>query len=485
MFNLLKNTRVILFLGVLAVLGFIIGPMAGTDPKGLMIILLAATAGGLCLFNRWWGVLILIGLAPFYGFVRFVLDVPQSLILIKELIVVLISVSWLLEDIFLKRVKLPRNPVLMPLGIFIFILLIQFLRTGTPVQSLFGLRVYVTYMPLFYVLLTEKITDRRLKTALFLMVFMAMLTVVYGFWQWAIGIDQLRDLGLAKAGPNIQAGEYLRVFSTYAGPEYFAANLILQMLILFSLFTSSSSVTAKVVYSICIGLMIFMLANTLYRSMWIIALVSFTAILVIVRKYRYIFIMIIILFAVVQYSPPYVKERAGLTFSKNDESYQIRKELYLKHNVITVMENIIGYGVGSSFGGETYTKQTGSRYANKLLIGGGATESWLASVTIELGVAGLLVYLWIMVSVVKMSLYVFKTAPDVLWRALGLGYSAFAIGDLVGSFFFLFPACFPAGDLYFWFITAMMAKKYHQLVYQKVAIPGGQLGDQKYLEETI
>lgn len=466
MFNLQKNIRIIILtLGILAVLGFIIGPMAGTDPKGLMIILLAVTAGGLCLFNRWWGVLILIGLAPFYGFVRFVLDVPQSLILLKETVVVLISISWLLEDIFLKRVKLPRNPVLMPLGIFLFILMIQFLRTGTPVQSIFGLRVYITYVPLFYVMLTEKITDKRLKTALFLMVFTAMLTVAYGFWQWTIGLDGLESFGLAKAGPNIAAGGYLRVFSTYAGPEYFAANLILQMLILFSLFASSSSVVSKIVFSVCIGLMVFMLASTLYRSMWIIAIVSFTAILVVVGKYRYIFIMILILFAVVQYSPPYIKERAGLTFSKDDDSYRIRKELYLKHNVITVLENIIGYGVGSSFGGEAYVKQTGSRYANKILIGGGITESWLASITIELGVAGLLVYFWLMVSVIKISLYVFRAAPDALWRALGLGYSAFAIGDLVGSFFFLFPACFPAGDLYFWFLASIMAQKYHQLAY--------------------
>jgi hypothetical protein len=484
MFDFLKNIKVLLAAGVFALLSLIIGPMASATPLKLSVILLGMAVVGICLFSRWWGALILIALAPFYGFVRFVMEVPQSVMLIKEVIVVIISISWLLDDIFLKRVKLPQNPVLLPLGIFLFILIVQFLRTGDPMQSLFGLRMYITYVPLFYVMLTEKITDRRLKTALFVMVLAAMLTVVYGFWQWAIGIDQLRDLGLAKAGPNIEAGGYLRVFSTYAGPEYFAANLILQMLILFSLFTASSSVVAKVVYSICIGLMIFMLANTLYRSMWVMALVSFTAILVIVKKYRYIFIMALVLFAVLQYSPPYVKERAGMTFSRDDESYQIRKELYFKTNVINVMENIIGYGVGSSLGGEAFVRQTGGRLSSRLLMGG-STESWLASVTIELGVAGLLVYLWLMISVIKISLYVFKLAPDAFWRSLGLGFSAFAVGDLVVSSFFLVPACFPAADLYFWFITAMMAKKYHQLVYQKAAIPGGQLGDQKYLEETI
>ncbi|MDP2807278.1 MAG: hypothetical protein Q8O74_03970 [bacterium] len=461
----MKNIKALLVLGVLAVLGFIIGPMAGTDPKKLMVLLVVATVVSLCMFSRWWGVLVLIGLAPFYGFARFVLEVPPSMILIKEAIVVLISVSWLLEDVFLKRIKLPQNPVLMPLGIFLFILIIQFLRTGTPMQSLFGLRIYITYVPLFYVVLTEKITNRRLETALFLMVFTAMLTVAYGFWQWSVGLEGLRAFGLAKAGPNISSMGYLRVFSTYAGPEYFAINLILNMLILFGLITASKNVTAKTIYSVCIGLMMFMLAATLYRSMWIMALVAAAAILAITRRYRYIIVMALVLFAVIQYSPPYVKERAGVTFSKDDESYQIRKELYFKTNVINVLENIIGYGVGSSMGNISFSGQTGRVHSSRLLMGG-ATESWLASVTIELGVIGLLVYLWLMVAVIKTSLYIYKSASEVFWRALSLGFSAFAIGYLVVSSFFLVPACFPAGDLYFWFLTAIMAKKYHELVYE-------------------
>ncbi|MDO9069268.1 MAG: hypothetical protein Q7W05_12515 [Deltaproteobacteria bacterium] len=438
--------------------------MASTSPLNLTIMLLGAAVIGVCIFSRWWGVLILIGLAPFYGFIRFVLEVSPVMVLIKEAIVILISVSWLLEDVFLKRIKLPRNPVLMPLGIFLFILVIQFLRTGTPMQSLFGLRVYITYLPLFYVMLTEKITDRKFKTVLFVMIITAMMTVAYGFWQWSVGIEGLRAFDLAKAGPNISAGGYLRVFSTYAGPEYFAANLILQMLLLFGLITASRGITAKTIYLVCIGLMVFMLATTLYRSMWVLAIIAAGAILVITRRYRYIIVMSLILFAIIQYSPPYIKERAGLTFSKEDESYQIRKELYLKTNVINVLENIIGYGVGSSMGGEAFVNRTGSRYSSRLLMGG-STESWLSSVTIELGVAGLLVYLWLMFAVIKMALLVYRESSELLWKGFGLGFSAFAIGDLVVSSFFLVPACFPAGDLYFWFLTAMMARKYHELYY--------------------
>ena len=464
MFNYLKNIKALLVLGVLAVLGFIIGPMAGTDPKKLIVLLAVAVTVSLCIFSRWWGTLILIGLAPFYGFIKFVLEVSPAMVLIKEAIVVLISASWLLEDIFLKRIKLPRNPVLMPLGIFLFFLAIQFLRTGTPMQSLFGLRVYITYLPLFYVMLTENITNRKLKTVLFVMIITTMLTVVYGFWQWSVGLEGLRDFDLAKAGPNITVtGGYLRIFSTYAGPEYFAANLILQMLLIFGLTTASQNIIVKTIYLVCIGLMMFMLGTTLYRAMWILAIIAAGAILVIVRRYRYIIVMILILFAVIHYLPPYIKERAWLTFSKDDESYQIRKELYLKSNVINVLENIIGYGVGSSLGSEAFVNRTGSRYSSRLLMGG-STESWLSSVTIELGVAGLLVYLWLMFAVIKMALFVYRESSELLWKGFGLGFSAFAIGDLVVSSFFLVPACFPAGDLYFWFISALLAKKYHEIV---------------------
>jgi hypothetical protein len=484
MLDYLKNIKVLLVAGVFALLSLIIGFMSTASPLKLSVVLFGIAVVGLCLFSRWWGALILIALAPFYGFARFVLEVPTSVILIKEAIVIIIAVSWLLDDIFLKRIKIPRNPILMPLGIFLFILAVQFLRTGNPVQGLFGLRIYITYVPLFYVLLTEKISDRQMKVSLFIMIFTVMLTVAYGFWQWTVGIDNLRMLGLAKAGPNIQAGEYLRVFSTYAGPEYFAANLIMQTLVLFSLIASTRNLAGKVIYSVCIGLMLFMLGATLYRSMWAMALVSITAILVLVRKYRYIFIIALALYALIQYSPSYVKERASLTFSREDESYQIRKELYFKTNVINVLENIIGYGVGASLGGEAYQMQTGGRRASSLLMGG-STESWLASVAIELGLAGLLVYIWLMISIIKVSVHVYRKADDAFWRGLGLGFSAFAIGDLVVSSFFLVPACFPAGDLYFWFLTAMMAKKYHQLVYQSPSVPGYELSGQQYPEAAI
>jgi hypothetical protein len=467
-----QNKRIVAVATILMGLGLVAGFLTVNDPFKLLALLVMGTVVGLCLFSRWWGALMLVGIAPFYGFARYVLEIPTTLMLVKEIVVVLISASWLLDDIFLKRVKLPQNPILMPLGIFLFIIVVQFLRTGSPLQSLFGLRIYVTYLPLFYVMLTEKITNRRLKIALLVMVISTMLTVAYGFWQWILGLEGLENLGLAKAGPNIAAAGHLRVFSTYGGPEYFAANLIMQMLMLFSLFTSSQNPAGKVIYAVCIGLMMFMLANTLYRSMWVMALISIIALLVMLRKYRYIFLMILVIVLVVRFSPPYVSERAGLTFSKDDESYQIRKELYFRTNVINILENILGYGVGSSMGNIAFTEQTGRRHSSRLLMGG-STESWLASVTVELGLAGVLVYLWLVLSVIKTSLHVYKMAPDPLWRGLGLGFSAFTIGDLVVSSFFLVPACFPAGDLYFWFLSALLANKYHQLEYS------GQINDEQ------
>lgn len=271
-----------------------------------------------------------------------------------------------------------------------------------------------------------------------------------------------------KSGQGRSQYRRRRIFASFfhlPGPEYFAANLILQMLILVSLIPSSRNIAGKVTYFVCICLMMFMLVTTLYRSMWIMALVSFAAFLAIIRKYRYAILMVLALFLVIQYSPSYVKERAMGTFSKDDVSYQVRKELYLKVNVINVLENIIGYGVGSSLGGESFTLRTGRRYSGSLL-SGGMTESWLTSVTIELGVVGFVVYLWLMIAIIKTSLYVYRESSDLFWRGIGLAFSAFVIGDLVVSSFFLVPACFPAGDLYFWFLTGLMANKHHEIVYE-------------------
>ncbi len=155
-------------LAVLALLAAAIGmgSASSTQPLKLLALLGGIGVVYVCLFHRWWGVILLLGMAPFYGFIRYVLDIPPSWALYKEGMVILIVTGWLVEDVVLRRKQYAQNPLMLPLGVFLFVLLVQFLRAPDPVQAVFGLRVYVTYVPIFYVLLTEQPDDRQVKAAL-------------------------------------------------------------------------------------------------------------------------------------------------------------------------------------------------------------------------------------------------------------------------------------------------------------------------------
>ncbi len=421
---------------------------------------LITIAGGLlvmvaCLTNRWLGLLLLLSIAPFYGFLRFVIELSPTQILFKEFMIVLITAGWLIEDIVIKREKMIANRISPLLGMFLAVIFVQYLRSPDPMQAMYGLRVYVTYVPVFFVLLTEQPSERWIKIAVTLIVAATTVTLIYGFWQSAVGLERLKELGLAKAGPNISAIGVIRVFSTYAGPEYFGLNLVLQMMVLSGVLPSLRRRWVKVACFALIIAMSALLLLTLYRSLWIMAIISFGALLFLTRRYAYVLLVAAALVGVMFFLPDYIKTRAEMSFGQEDESYQIRRALYLNLNVANVANNMIGYGVGSSLGLETFQSRTGRRSVYKLL-GGGITESWLASVSIELGLLGLIVYVWMMIRIIAQSVAVYHSGLPPLWRGLGVGFASFAIGMLVLSAFFMAPTLLPAGDLYFWFMTGLM-----------------------------
>ena len=123
--------------------------------------------------------------------------------------------------------------------------------------------------------------------------------------------------------------------------------------------------------------------------------------------------------------------------------------------MIAITDNIIGYGLGSSVALESFQSRTGRRNIFKLF-GGGNTESWLASVAIELGLIGMVVYIWLMITVIQQGLAIFRSGLPPLWQGLGAAFASFATGLLVISSFFMAPTLLPAGDLYFWFFAGIM-----------------------------
>ncbi|MEW6685364.1 MAG: hypothetical protein AB1393_04055 [Candidatus Edwardsbacteria bacterium] len=447
-----------IFFGFLLLMAVTLGHLIVFSLKDLLYIACVGLAVYLCLFKRWAGLWLLFCTLPFYGFLRYVVELTPLQILAKELMVVLLTSGWFLQEVMMKKKPLVTSSIHLPLRVFLYILFVQLLRAPSPLQGTFGLRYIATYVPIFYLVSNLTLSREQIRKVILALILVTMVTVIYGFFQVSAGLSGLRELGLAKVGSNLSVRGVLRVFSTYAGPEYFGVNLIFQSAIAFSLLFSNLQRRWKIFLLLSGIMMSFLLILTLARVLWVMYLLVLSALGLMAKKPRFVVAVTALLLAMFLITPSYVRERATTSFTTEDESYKARKIVYFQWAFINVLERVPGTGLGTTAAGVVYAERTGHKMEAKGLLGGGATESWHTTLAIEMGLLGWVVYVWLVIQIIRYAYSVFRESKDSFFRWSSLGFTAFTIGLFLASFVCQAPACFPAGDAYFWFFSGLMIR---------------------------
>jgi len=433
------------------------------------VILTSAVGLGVLLYggivNRWHGIVMLLVVAPFYGFLRFVIGLSNQQIIIKEAMVVLITASAMAVKVVMEKSKVNWYGYDRMLGIFLFMLFIQFLRSPDPVLGVLGLRIIATYIPLYFVIRYEKPSTAQIKRIMLVLFIIISLTTGYGLWQSVIGKAGLNELGLDKVATSIgvdsQNIDAVRIFSTFAGPEYFGATLILTILLLISLWITLTKIFVKVLMIAAIMMMVLAVGLTLVRIEWAMLVMGIIFLGILTKNYRVIIAVVIISTIAISLAPEDIMERAKMTFGREDISYSARREVYTEWNVVNVGENIFGAGLGTTNAASIFSRMNKSSLVSKLM-GGGTTESWYASIAIELGLVGLIAYLWLLAAIMKHSYNVYKTTRIEYLKGLSAGFLSFVSAMVVANLVAPMPACFPAGDLYFWVLLGIITIMYER-----------------------
>ena len=460
--NANKGLQLIALLAVALTLGYFVSTakwMVLASALGMALLI----SGGF--LNRWYGIVMLLTVAPVYGFLRYVIGLSNQQIIIKEALVVLITASSLAVKIVLEKRTLKWYEFDKFLSIFLFMAFIQFLRSPDPIMGLLGIRILATYIPLYYVVRYERPSNAQIKTAILIVFIVLCLTTVYGLWQSAIGLTRLEEMGLAKVATSMgvatKNNEMIRIFSTFAGPEYFGATLIFAVLLLISLWVTLDKVFVKILFMAAIAMMIMAVGLTLVRLEWAMLAVGILVLGVATRNYRVIIGVMVLGLIAITFAPEAVVERAKMSFGREDESYTARKEVYLEWNIVNIGENIVGTGIGTTNGASVYAKLS-KRNVVSNLIGGGNTESWYTAIAIEMGIIGLIVYLGLWILIIRHSFQIYMTSLNKYIKGLALGYMSFACSMAIFNVVAPMPACFPAGDLYFWVLLGIITVMYER-----------------------
>jgi len=460
--NIKKSLQFIVLLAVAVAMGFYVSTAKWVilaSVAGLLVLLY----GGL--IKPWYGVVMLLVVAPFYGFLRFVIGLSNQQIIIKEAMVVVLIAATLAGKVVLEKKRLHWYRHDQLLGIFLFIVLIQFFHSPDPMLGVLGLRILVTYIPLYFVVRYEEPTTAQIKRVVLVLFAIICLVTVYGLWQSVIGKTRLGELGLDKVATSLGVAstnfEVVRIFSTFAGPEYFGATLILTIFLLISLWITLANNLFKVLIIAAIMMMVLALGLTLVRIEWGMLVLGIILLGIFTKKYMVIIAVIILSTIAISVAPEEIMERAKMSFGREDISYTARQEVYTEWNVVNIGENIIGTGLGTTNGASIYAKFNKRGFASNL-IGGGETESWYTAIAIELGLMGLIVYIWLQAAIMRHCYNIYKTAKQEYLKGLSLGYLTFVAAMAAANLVAPMPACFPAGDLYYWVLLGIITIMYER-----------------------
>lgn len=456
-FQLPRYLYLALILSFILVMEILVGKMIVHSSSQLIIISMGVIIILVCLVRTWSGLLLLLYLAPFYGFVRWTIGITPLQAAWKESMVILLTLGWAINKFVFKREKLASSPLNLPLSLFLWLAIIQLFRAPSILQGLFGLRILATYIPIYFMVVNMPVSKKQIRSVIFVLMIIGVVTASYGLWQASVGLEGLQSRGLAKVGSNLSTMGHLRIFSTFAGPEYLGLFMVLMIILGIALWMSEFSKRKKRILLIAAAVMFAALIFTLVRIEWFMLGMGLVLLTTLVKRKRSFGFLLAVIIAALIIFPPYVQERAMMTFGPTDWSFQRRMVTYLEWNIPNLLNHPLGVGLGGTSGRFVYERVTG-RKTSSALIGGGGTESGYFNIALEMGIFGLILYLWLFIIIIRYGLRTLRTLSDPFLKHLAAGITTFGILIFFCQMAGPLMQVFPAGNLYFWFFVGLLMK---------------------------
>lgn len=448
----------LLILAAIAVVGYVIGSnLSAGDPKVVAAVL--AFVGIIASFARPFTVLmLLLVLSPFHGIARAYFLTPTTA-LWKEFLAVCLTVGWLARQI-VRRQRLKGNGLNVPIALFTGLTIIHGFTSPTLLQGLYELKKTVPFIPIFFFVANNPLTKPQLKRVVMALLAVGTFTAVIGILQWMAGGTWLLRHGMMYVGRNVAfpSSTFLRAWSTYGGPGFFAANLLVYLYIATALFVSPGEEIRRGRMLVATVLLFTALVFTMSRGPVLLFGIGLVAISHFSGRKSPLLLVTVAALAILVAFPASVRERAAMTFGQEDTSWQFRMWFLTKVGIPDMIKHPLGAGLGTTrgfnYGVVTGLAQvTGFTGEFERLEGG--TENGYLHVGIQMGFPGLVLFVWIFLAFFATGFGIFKRLKDPYTRAVALAAIAVnlevTIGNMLGVAFDAFPL-----DLYYWFLAGLL-----------------------------
>ena len=390
--------------------------------------------------------------------------------LLAEILVLLALMFWGFRMINRGELKLISTPLNFPILSFMAICLLSLIWSNSFFISLKELPLFLTG-PLLYFIITNNISDeQQINRILNIILIVGGLFGIYGILQYN-GIDFAFWTG------NI--GRH-HVFGLFGNVNYFAEYLIVPLPLAISLFFTVQNRTHKILLLVGIlvmgGSLILTFTRGSYLAIGISSIFMFLLYLAsrgksFIREYKKIFILALafIILATFIFVIPNPLNKPGTVISKINsrvsvtqltQSSSIKRRIAIwKFTVMMIKDHpLLGSGIGTfKYNSLKYQAQFFSQGENRTLYPHGfpdKTHNEYLQLWAELGIIGLGIFIWLMVSYFNYGIKLLKKIKDNYKQGIIIGLMGSIMAVLVDGIFG-FPLHLPTTIVLFWLVLGL------------------------------
>ena len=376
-------------------IGAVLGAALFLLPLETFVKLLAAAGGGvLVLCSPTWGLYLLAGSLPF---------LPNEALLLLSF---LIGFSFLFQKMRRGSLYLYALPAEPAVSFFLLVLVLLTFFSITPAGSLRDLGFHLAAFVVFLVCYNQLESREQLYRFLLFALLAALLVSLYGIYQFAAGVEVEAAWVDEDAHPLLRT----RVFSFFGNPNVLAEYLLLFIPFGMALAWTARDLLKKLLFLGITGAMVLTLLLTFSRGGWLgLAVAVFVFLLLQDRRLLLALSLLALVLALAgtAFLPEVFLQRI-LTIGSPFDTSNIYRLLVWRESLLIIGDYwSTGVGLGHRAFQEIYPYYMLTRDKTPFH----AHNTYL-QLLVEMGVAGLLIFLWFMVSTVKKGLKTLFSSRD-------------------------------------------------------------------------
>ncbi|MDD5044343.1 MAG: O-antigen ligase family protein [Candidatus Omnitrophica bacterium] len=434
-----EYNRPILFSFILSLL-FLSGCNASSlKQEALLLILLAVVLFCISLVKTDLAIIILIFSMLLSPQFKTGGDIPGRAVVLRldDIFLIVIFFGWLAKIAVYKELALLKNnllnkPILIYIGISIVATLLGAMRQDINLRhGIFYLLKYIEYFILFFMVVSNLRDMKQVKTFMFLVFLVAAIVSVYAWTQIGTGVRVSVPFKGVGGEANTLAGYLLFIMGLVLGLLFYATSRKKQILLLSFL-----------------GLMFVPFLYSLSRGAWLGFFIMAAAFMIINKKSRLYLVLGIAVFLIfsARIIPKEVNERVKSTFVGGKTYSVLGKDITFDQSATARIET---------------WQQAVIKWKDHPLLGQGIPagtiiDNQYARILREVGLAGLVVFAWLIAMVFKVSWQVYqRNQNNNFISGLSIGFICALVGLLVQAItaetFIIVQIMEP-----FWFLTAII-----------------------------